>query len=127
MKAVTPALVRDYIRLFILKKDGKTSMKVEHLTSEDTVVPASDVAVLKEGQEEYDVGYSTLYHPKTGWLISGRVQSDWLSWCDSFSAQHGVHGRVWGNIHDRVYADSISGMWNYLESHPFESVCFGDI
>jgi hypothetical protein len=85
---------------------------------------AADEVCLPE-DERYGVVLSRLH--ADGWLISGVVYEDYVTWVNDFEAVHEVYGRVWGNFEDKVFADNEAGYQHFFLHHTPESWDYGDI
>ena len=70
--------------------------------------------------EHVNIDWAT-HHPRTGWTIGGWVE--WVEepsvdWVKIFCAHHPVHGRVWGDLSRKTWAESVEGYEKFMEDHP---------
>lgn len=69
-------------------------------------------------------------HQKThidGWTIKAKVEEDWFLWVNYFEANHPIHGRVWGDFEDEVFADTEEGFNHFYANHTPEQWDYYDI
>lgn len=97
----------------------------------DALIEAQENGLfLREDEEEcpFDLSEmdSALTHD-SGWTIAGKFRYDYYVWVTTFAAVHPVHGRVWGDTTQTIWADTPEGYLEFIEAHPFSSFCPGDI
>ena len=71
-------------------------------------------------------GFSIRVH-LDGWTISGEIKEDYYSWVNEFTAMHPLHGKVWGNFEEEVFADTEEGYQDFYKNHKPEAWDYGDI
>jgi hypothetical protein len=62
-----------------------------------------------------------------GWTIIGEIREDYFTWVNEFLAHHPIHGFVWGDFEDSVFADSKDGFDDFVKNHPPKEWDYGDI
>ena len=62
-----------------------------------------------------------------GWTIEGAVHEDYFQWVNNFEASHPIHGRVYGDFEDVVYADSEEGYEDFYKGHKPEAWDYDEI
>ena len=80
---------------------------------------------LSEEEVRDDIIYSRTH--SSGWTISGKLHTDWFIWVNEFKATHPLYGRVWGNFHADVKADSEEGFAHFYRNHEPYAWDYGDI
>ncbi len=63
----------------------------------------------------------------SGWIIRGKIVSDYYEWVNEFEAFHNDYGFVFGDFEDVVYASSEEAFNHFLKNHHYSEWDYQDI
>lgn len=113
-----------------MKKFAKKDYGIELRHDEVMTLPiefATQLPINRETSSYYNENKTCARKNSSGWAISAKIEADYYVWIEDFTAYHPTYGKIEAKLREYIDVESEEAYQHFIENHPLEIFCYGDI